>query len=276
MRQLFILSIALLLASCKSTNFYELSQQVARHNLNLQYVTANQFELMYLSNRRAGRTLHVYLEGDGLPWASRYQMSNDPSPKNPLALSLMTQDLSNAIYLSRPCYYLVKPDTKCDTKLWTSARYSQTVVDTMLAAIRKIIDLQLSNSKTQINQVVLIGYSGGGVLASLLAEELKLANFYVTIASNLDTKAWTDYHQYSPLTESINPMSIERNSYKPALHFVGSADKVVPGFISQDFIDKSSGTLITLKSFDHTCCWVKKWPQQLEKIKIFQQKTNLK
>ena len=64
------------------------------------------FELIAYGNRIAhpsGR-LHVYLEGDGVPWITRTLIALDPTPRNPLALRLMALDPAPALYLARPCY----------------------------------------------------------------------------------------------------------------------------------------------------------------------------
>lgn len=242
-------------------------QSLAGHSLtnelSKQTIKANEFDINYLANDRNSQTLHIYLEGDGLPWLNRFTVSPDPSPRDPLALSLMLQDPTDAIYLSRPCYFLELPDQKCNPRLWTIARYSETVVDTMLIAINKIV------AKKKVKHLVLIGYSGGGVLAALLAERLSVSNAYVTIAANLDIKKWTTLHQYSELSDSLNPAEIEQTSFQPALHFIGGLDKIVPKEISEDFIAKTKGNRIIIESFDHRCCWVKQWPQLLKQIHVF-------
>jgi hypothetical protein len=109
--------------------------------------------------------LHIYIEGDGLPWIENAPTA-DPTPRNPLALELMHQDTGNAIYLGRPCYfnhYALGADQRCDVRYWTSARYSQQVIDDMSAiAARYIAD-------KKPRKIILIGYSGGGVLATMMA-----------------------------------------------------------------------------------------------------------
>ena len=51
--------------------------------------------------------LSVYIEGDGLPWATRTELSDDPSPRSARVLKLAVQDNAmNAAYLARPCQYL--------------------------------------------------------------------------------------------------------------------------------------------------------------------------
>ena len=54
-----------------------------------------------------GQPLTVYLEGDGLAWASRTRPSTNPTPTDPVALKLAALDRSaNVAYLARPCQYV--------------------------------------------------------------------------------------------------------------------------------------------------------------------------
>src|SRR5690606_28769375 len=85
--------------------------------------------------------LNVYIEGDGTPWIKNRYIAKDPSPQNPLALHLMMQDTQNSLYLGRPCYFAryesedFRTNTSCRPTLWTSARYSASVVESMVAAL---------------------------------------------------------------------------------------------------------------------------------------------
>ena len=76
----------------------------------------------------------------------------------------MNQDRQSSILLGRPCYYV--QNNNCDPSLWTNARYSERVVDIMAYAIRDFI------TRFEISSVRLIGYSGGGSLAMLLATRI--------------------------------------------------------------------------------------------------------
>ena len=68
--------------------------------------------------------------------------------------------------------------------------------------------------------LVLIGYSGGGVLAMLLAEQFPATQAVVTVAGNLDTDAWAIEHGYSPLRGSLNPAFATATGRKyPAIAF---------------------------------------------------------
>ncbi|CAL1241117.1 protein of unknown function [Candidatus Methylocalor cossyra] len=46
----------------------------------------------------APSTLHVYLEGDGRPWQTRWHIAEDPTPREPVMLRLMARDHQAALY----------------------------------------------------------------------------------------------------------------------------------------------------------------------------------
>ena len=71
--------------------------------------------------------------------------------------------------------------------------------------------------------VVLIGYSGGGVLAVLIAPQVP-GSAVVTIAANLDVEAWARWHQYTPLSGSLNPATQPPLDALHEWHLVGDRD----------------------------------------------------
>lgn len=204
-------------------------------------------------------TLHVYIEHDGTPWSEIDRISPDPTPRRPFALELMAGDSGPRLLLGRPCYFAAHADPQCKAELWTQQRYSAGVVDSMAAALRTWL------SAHPYRRVVLIGYSGGGTLAWLMAGKVPETTAVITIAANLDIDAWTQLHQYSPLTGSLNP------ALQPALppsidqlHFAGERDANVPPSVLQSFARRHPGArVIEIPGFDHLCCWIERWPQLL-------------
>ena len=85
---------------------------------------------VYRNDNRGGPLLHVYLEGDGRPWASLTRVARDPTPKRALMLELMAMDSAAAVYVGRPCYFFVV-ETKCGPEWWTDKRYSAAVVSSL-------------------------------------------------------------------------------------------------------------------------------------------------
>src|SRR5438105_8931321 len=116
------------------------------------------------------KTLIIYIEGDGVPWVDRgTRPAADPTPIHALAYQLYKTTPYAAWYVGRPCYNQVK-DTMCTPLLWTHQRYSEQVVDSMVAVINRNIESTPYNS--QVKRVILVGYSGGGTLALLMAPRI--------------------------------------------------------------------------------------------------------
>ena len=209
--------------------------------------------------------LTVYIEGDGTAWRSRSRVSADPTPKNPVALRLALRDpRPGLLYLARPCQYLGRERlVRCDPSLWTSARYSQRVVTAMGRAIT-------ASKESAGDQLVLVGYSGGGVIASLLAARRSDVDLLVTVAAPLDLRAWTSHHGVSPLADSLDPAAREAGGAPPcAFHFHGERDAVVPPAIIEAYRRRTEagGTrFFTVRGFGHHCCWARDWPELLARI----------
>jgi pimeloyl-ACP methyl ester carboxylesterase len=201
-----------------------------------------------------GEVLHVYLDGDGTPWEQRQWIADDPTSRNPMILELMRQDKAAAVLLGRPCYQGLNKTSACHYKYWTSHRYSKQVVDSMVQV------LKLWLNKHSFKKVVLIGYSGGGTLAVLMAPFLPEVKSIVTLAANLDVEAWSRYHGYDPLPESLNPAWVALNANFRQIHIAGLEDNNVPAQIIKSYAEKQANALyLPYAHFDHHCCWVKEW-----------------
>ena len=264
-RCFFILSalLILLLAGCASPS-RRIDEMATGWGLANQKLQGDGFELLVYRNRntRPDKVLHVYLEGDGTPWITRSRVAEDPTSRNPLALRLMALDPAPALYLTRPCYNDSAQAHSCNPWLWTSGRYSETVVASMASALRNLIEAEA------VKGIVLIGYSGGGVLAWLLAQRVPEVRTLVTIAANLDIDRWTDRHGYSRLTSSLNPAAgpTMRQGIEQ-WHLVGNTDTNVPpeiiGALSKQLGPEAR--VLRLPS-DHHCCWLRLWPQILRQL----------
>jgi pimeloyl-ACP methyl ester carboxylesterase len=163
---------------------------------------------------------HIYIEGDGSPWLARYLPAPNPNSENPLMLRLMAKDTAPAIYLGRPCYQGQTSTPPCSTWDWTHGRYSERVVSSLQSVLNTLI------KDYSINSLMLIGHSGGGTLAMLLADRIPQTRSLVTLAGNLDIEAWTQAHGYSPLSGSLNPADAAplANSIDQ-FHFIGAGDR---------------------------------------------------
>ncbi len=203
--------------------------------------------------------VNVYLEGDGLPWVTRTRIARDPTPRHPLALRLMAHDPGPSLYLGRPCYRGLADSPGCSPRLWTHGRYGEEVVRSMVAALRRAI------GPSTDREITLIGYSGGGVLAMLIAARMEQVRTVVTVASNLDIDAWADLNGYSRLKGSLNPAT---QPPLPArirqVHLVGGRDRRAPPTLAQTVVARQANARIwVIRDFDHTCCWERKWPEIL-------------
>lgn len=210
---------------------------------------------------RSGDLMVVFIDGDGSPWIEHgTRIASDPTPRQPLALRLMLGTSLPAWYLARPCYNGMT-DGHCTAALWTNARYSRAVVDSMVAALQ-------NHSRAQSNRrILLVGYSGGGVLARLMAPRLEGIVGVVTIAANLDTAAWTALHGYLPLDESLNPAEEPPHIDAPVIHLVGEKDTNTPTAALARYLESHPGEQVWRYSeFDHVCCWVDRWPEILVRI----------
>jgi pimeloyl-ACP methyl ester carboxylesterase len=178
----------------------------------------------------------------------------------------MAQDTGPRLFLGRPCYFAAVEETKstsiCTPLLWTHQRYSPQIIASMVAALRRFLALH------PFRRVVLIGYSGGGTLAWLMAAQVPETAEIVTVAANLDTDDWTHIHDYSPLAGSLNPALMPPLS--PTIgqfHYVGGRDRNVPPSVVQSFARRHPGAqVIELADFDHECCWIERWPKLLEEV----------
>lgn len=206
--------------------------------------------------------LHVYIDGDGVPLLGRNRPSADPTPRDFLTLRLMALDPNPAIYLGRPCYGSLTAEETCTTWHWTEGRYSESVVLSMVAAINRVC------REKAPSEVVLIGYSGGGALAMLMAPRIANATGVVTVAGNLDVQAWTRYHRYKPLTGSLNPADEDPlPAHIRQWHWLGARDTVVPPRIVKDMLSRETNAQVTIvPDATHGCCWEEVWPTLLGRL----------
>jgi pimeloyl-ACP methyl ester carboxylesterase len=238
--------------------------EAARLGLARQTVWGTQFpHRIYLKGKVAdARRVHVYIEGDGVAWRHRDQVSPDPTPRHALMLRLMARDSQPAVYLGRPCYFGFAQTAPCSALFWTHDRYAPDIVDSMAAALSRI-----APGRDDV-ELVLMGHSGGGTLAVLLASRLTKAVAVVTLAGNLDTQAWTRLHGYSELSGSLNPALLPALDGRVAqLHLQGGRDREVPPALAARFAARQPHARFErYPDFDHRCCWEAAWPAILDRL----------
>lgn len=216
------------------------------------------FDLQYWTPRttQSSQTLTVYVEGDGLAWINSSTPSDDPTPTRPMVLRMaIAQPDGNAAYLGRPCQYTRVRDTHCAIPYWTAKRFSEEVI----AAMNQGLDTL--KRKRGATRLVLVGYSGGGAVTALLAERRDDVSAWITVAGNIDTRAWTEHHRVSPLIGSLDPMTAgARLRDLPQWHFAGARDTVVPPTLIKNFANgMRNAQVIERDNYDHLCCWADDW-----------------
>lgn len=196
------------------------------------HIDTGQFTLLVLHRglKRHDVQPVVYIEGDGRGFITRRRVSADPTPRDPVALRMALTDPAPAVvYIARPCQYIMTPE--CRPEFWTTHRYAEAVLDAVDGAVN---DLQQQDG---FDRFALVGYSGGGVVAALLAQRRNDVNWLVTVSAPLDHAAWTAHHGDTPLSGSLNPANVkDRLSSLPQLHLAGANDSTVPPFLIEDYV----------------------------------------
>lgn len=238
----------------------DLHHWAKRYQWQLQDINSQPLSLQALiSSAPAGpapHTLHIYIEGDGEPFLNTTTVAPNPTPPQPLMMRLMVQDPSPTAYLARPCYFLQR--TFCDATLWTLARYSPTVVASMANGVRDL--------GQAYEDIVLIGHSGGGTLAVLIAPHVAKVSTVITLAANLDTTRWTTHHDLTPLVFSLDPTKQPPlPAYVRQIHYIGADDKnILPQWTGDFARHQIHANVEILKDFNHQCCWETHWKTLLQ------------
>lgn len=267
--------MAVFIASC-SSSYLSVEDRVenidvlAKQEGFQQHVIAtdsfNVFSLLSASKEKNDKILDVYIEGDGFAWVSRRQVSQNPTPINPLAFHLAVAGKGATAYLARPCQYV--NSSKCTKSYWTGKRFSSEVVIASGQAIDRLKEL------SGTSRIRLFGYSGGGAVAALLASERDDVDLLVTIAGNLAPDYWAKYHGFSLLVGSLSPADYaQRLQGVKQIHFVGANDtNIVPEVSASyraSFEHQKNITVVLVSGADHSCCWKKLWPQLLQQVNAF-------
>lgn len=254
----------LALAACTQNPSTKLHTKAAQENLiSLSLQTERHRITAFASaHYKSATQLHIYLEGDGTPWFQGREPAIDPTAKNPLALKLMLQDPHPSVYLNRPCYASLSIEPNCSPSMWTSGRYSAEVINSINQALDAL------KSHTKVKSFAFFAYSGGGALAVLIAATRQDVDRVVTLAANLDHRAWTKHFGYLPLSDSLNAIDVlPLDSNITRWHLIGKQDKTIPANILIAAAKTDTGAQIKeYENFDHLCCWEKSWPEILRQV----------
>ncbi|MEW6345197.1 MAG: alpha/beta hydrolase [Pseudomonadota bacterium] len=213
---------------------------------------------------RADEPLDVYIEGDGLAWISRSEPSLDPTPREATGLALAAADRApNVVYLARPCQFTpMAVNPRCGIPYWTGKRFAPEVVESVNEAVTRFA------ARVPGQPINLVGYSGGGALAVLIAARRTDIASIRTVAGNLDDEFVNRLHQVSPMPQSENPIDFAtRVAAIPQVHFSGASDTVVPPVVAQRFVHATGDRCAqarTVPEVTHDGDWSRLWPALLE------------
>ena len=246
-----------ILAGCVTAPVERLASQARLAGLQPVSLPTADFMLQGFERAAAGRHARIYIEGDGRPWrAGGRVIADDPSPRNLPALTWMASLPGPSLYLGRPCYFQTSAQPACNAMLWTYGRYSDRVVAAMAQGLQSWLQRH-----PQIDSLTLVGHSGGGVLALLVAERVPAVVEVVTLAAPTDVALWAQLHEYTPLFASLNPADIEH--WRPQVRrrlFFGEQDRQVPPASFVASAQTIPGAQVSVvPDIGHDCCAPALW-----------------
>ena len=142
---------------------------------------------------------------------------------------------------------------------WTSHRYSEKVID----SIDKVIDRVKKENK--LEKIKIIGFSGGGTVAALLAARRDDIDLLITVAGNLDPDYHCRLYGITPLWGSLNPSELPNKlKHIKQVHFVGGKDQIVPRSVAESYREKISPLpgfleIVEIKTCSHHDGWHESW-----------------
>ncbi|MFK8257549.1 alpha/beta hydrolase [Erwinia sp. AnSW2-5] len=264
-RNIILLLLAVILTGCMTPPLEQADRIALPAGLVRHYINTPLFTYTtYTRITDDTQPLHVYIEGDGVAWLSRYQPSPDPTPDNPMALTLATLDpAANVAYLARPCQFTPRElNPHCQVTYWTGKRFSQEVINSLSQALDQL------KAHGHISKLALTGYSGGGAVAALLAEQRDDIQSLRTVAGYLDITYVNQQHNVSAMPESLNPIDKAwRLEHLPQVHFSGEKDLIISPEVARRFVNQA-GPLCAksevVAKMDHRGPWERQWPRLLD------------
>lgn len=271
LNKLAILGTVLLTACATNhADYYQNGFQIAHQaGFEPRLLKTESFDLTaFVKLQESKLPIHTYIEGDGFAWATKYQLSANPTPHMPLALILAVQDAHpNVVYLARPCQFR-QTDRICDSRYWSSSRFSSEVIQSMNQALGQVIDQGITQPKLAKQRIDLIGYSGGAAVAVLMAVQRSDVSSIRTVAGNLDHDFVNRSHHVDLMPESLNPIDVAfKLGRLPQVHLIGNDDQVIPAETAERFVEKllpgDRCAKIVRVQADHQHGWDAQWQQLL-------------
>jgi pimeloyl-ACP methyl ester carboxylesterase len=106
-------------------------------------------------------------------------------------------------------------------------------------------------------KVILIGFSGGGVLAAELAVVRNDVLALITVAAPLDLDGWTRFHNISPLATVSRdlPSSLGKATFAQR-HLYGARDRVVPPKLAASLVRQlPANSVLLVDGLGHDDDW---------------------
>ncbi|WP_105648477.1 alpha/beta hydrolase family protein [Cronobacter dublinensis] len=265
-----LISMALFLAGCTGKNFREYADaQATKRDLIGKNFSARGLPLRTWQRITPPVTrLRVYIEGDGFAWVSRSRPSDDPTPHNPTGLKLAAADPSaNVLYMARPCQFIGPPlPPTCNVHLWTDQRFSPQIVQAMDEALSQIVQPYPQA------RIELVGYSGGGNIAALLAARRTDVVSLRTVAGNLDVAYVNALHRVSAMPDARSAADVALMlANLPQRHFSGADDDTVPPAVATRFQQATGercAQVEVVPGMNHGSDWAALWPGLLAKTPV--------
>ena len=204
--------------------------------IETEYLT---FSVWEKEGIETGKTLRIYLEGDG-----------NPNPADKIALYYAQQDETpNVIYVGRPCQWSDDKVCKSKPEIYTKNRFHPEII----REIEEVV-LYLKN-KYKAPSVELIGYDGGATVALNLAGQMNVQRI-ITIAGILDINAYTRQNDLPEMPDAQNPMDkLAVLAEIPQIHYVGGKDEITPRRSAERFVSKmnhpKSAVVKSIPGIDH-------------------------
>ena len=240
-------------------NMNGLAERGAGYGFQAVNFSGPKFTLAGLLRGQSGSSddLVVYIEGDGRG-VVRGRVTADPTPTRAMGFELAASDPAPAVlYLARVGQFQPSQTGQKYQAYWSNKRLSEESVQAADQAVSE------AKSRLGAKRVHLVGYSGGGGLAILLAERRSDVVTLATVAGLLDTSWWVREKNFQPLEGSLNPADLAPLlAAVPQVHFYGSEDAIIPPGMSAHF-----KTLAPFTNFrrvevgtNHWKGWPEMWP----------------
>jgi hypothetical protein len=203
----------------------------------------------------------IYIEGDGELTSDFRMDSKNPTPRNPVSLHLATKDKSeNVAWIARPCqYYGI---ANCGEAYWGNERFSPEVLSSYNHALDEI------KKRWDIDGFHLVGFDGGGAVATILAAQRGDVLSLRTVAGTLNTNLYASENKIAPLAGSLNPIDFAPElADVPQTHYIGGQDKVISPALLHSYLqavgDSNCVQYRFIQEAEHDQGWVEKWPEFL-------------